>query len=55
MNTIAPETEAMKAPAAMSRSNVSQLMVVEHGQLVGIIALSDLLNFFAGKIEPARA
>jgi len=51
LNMIDPEAEASEALAAMSRSQVSRLMVVEHGDLIGIVALKDLLRFFSRKLE----
>jgi Zn-dependent protease/CBS domain-containing protein len=50
-NTVAPETDAMQALSAMSRSGASRLMVVEGDRLLGILTLKDLLRFFALKME----
>lgn len=50
-NTVAPDADAMGALATMSKSSQSRLMVVEDGELVGILALKDLLEFFSLKIE----
>ncbi len=50
-NTITPGADAMHALARMSQSNVSRLMVVESDQLVGILALKDLLKFLSLKVE----
>ncbi len=50
-NTIEPETDAVKALARMHRNSAGRLMVVRNGQLLGIIALKDLLNFLSMKIE----
>jgi len=50
-NTIAPDADAMGALATMSRAGLSRLMVVDHGRLVGILTLKDLLDFFSLKIE----
>ena len=44
-------TDAIEAMALMSRAGVSRLLVIEHGALVGIIALKDLLKFLALKVE----
>jgi signal-transduction protein with cAMP-binding, CBS, and nucleotidyltransferase domain len=35
----------------MRRNNASRLMVVENDQLVGIIALKDMLEFLSLKVE----
>ena len=50
-NTIGPEDDALKALAKMNRTGLSRLMVVERDQLVGIIALKDLLNFLSLRVE----
>lgn len=50
-NTVAPEEGAVKALSKMNRGQATRLMVVDHGQLVGIIALRDLLRFLSRKLE----
>jgi Zn-dependent protease/CBS domain-containing protein len=50
-NTIGPDADAVKALSAMRRNNASRLMVVENDQLVGIIALKDMLEFLSLKVE----
>jgi Zn-dependent protease/predicted transcriptional regulator len=50
-NTIGPQVDAMKALSIMSRTGASRLMVTEKNRLLGIIALKDLLKFFALKVE----
>jgi len=50
-NTIAPDADAMKALSRMNRNKSSRLMVVERGELKGIISLKDLLDFLSLKIE----
>ena len=50
-NTVAPDEDAMRALARMSRDASSRLMVVEDGRLVGILALKDLLQFFRNRLE----
>jgi signal-transduction protein with cAMP-binding, CBS, and nucleotidyltransferase domain len=50
-NTISPGTDAIKALAMMNQSGVSRLLVVEHGRLVGLVTLKDLLDFFSLKVE----
>jgi Zn-dependent protease len=49
-NTIRPDADAMKALSHMSQEN-PRMMVVEDGQLRGMIALRDLMRFFSLKIE----
>jgi Zn-dependent protease/CBS domain-containing protein len=50
-NVVRPDTDAMSALSAMSRSGVSRLMVAEGDQLLGILTLKDLLRFFSLKME----
>jgi Zn-dependent protease len=50
-NTIEPDADAIKALSEMRRNNASRLMVVENDQLVGIIALKDMLEFLSLKVE----
>ncbi len=50
-NTIAPNEDAMKALGRMSKTGSSRLMVVQNHDLVGIVALKDLLTFISLKIE----
>lgn len=50
-NTIGPQVDAMKALSIMSKTGTSRLMVTEKNRLLGIIALKDLLKFFALKVE----
>jgi Zn-dependent protease/predicted transcriptional regulator len=51
-NTISAETDAMKALSLIHRTQASRLMVVDQtGQLVGILALKDLLQFLSLKMD----
>ena len=50
-NTIGPQDDAMKALDTMNSQRISRLLVVDNGQLVGIITLKDLLDFFSLKVE----
>jgi Zn-dependent protease/CBS domain-containing protein len=50
-NTIAPQTYAIKALAAMNQTGISRLLVVDHDRLVGVVTLKDLLDFFSLKVE----
>jgi Zn-dependent protease/predicted transcriptional regulator len=50
-NTITPNTDTMEALSIMHRTGSSRLMVTEHDCLVGILALKDLMNFLAVKLE----
>ncbi|MCE5328037.1 MAG: site-2 protease family protein [Planctomycetaceae bacterium] len=49
-NTIPPEEDAMHALTRMTQAQASRLMVVDHGALVGIITLRDLLKFLSTKM-----
>jgi Zn-dependent protease/CBS domain-containing protein len=50
-NTIGPNDDAMKALARMNQNGTSRLLVVDDGNLEGILALSDLLKFLSLKLE----
>lgn len=50
-NTISPDTDAVTALSKMSTSGLSRLLVVDHGQLVAILALKDLLDFLSLKLD----
>ena len=50
-NTITPDTDAVTALSKMSQTGSSRLMVVDHGHLLAIVALKDLLNFLSLKID----
>ena len=48
-NTVTPETDAADALALMGRTKIDRLMVVENGELIGIVAREDLLAFLSLK------
>lgn len=50
-NTITPEADALKALSIMNKTGNSRLMVVENGQLVGVISLKDLLGLLSLKVD----
>jgi CBS domain-containing protein len=50
-NTIHPDADALDALHAMRRGRSSRLLVAENGTLVGILSLTDLLEFFALQAE----
>ena len=52
---IEPGTDALAALARMQRSDQSRLLVVDHGSLVGIVTLRDLLDFLSLKLELEEA
>ena len=50
-NTISPASDAMEALSQMSRNGSHRLMVVDGHRLVGLLSLSDLVNFISLKVE----
>jgi Zn-dependent protease/CBS domain-containing protein len=50
-NTVHPDADALDALHAMRRGNRSRMIVAENGDLVGILTMKDLLEFFALKAE----
>jgi Zn-dependent protease/predicted transcriptional regulator len=50
-NTVSPDDDAMKALSTMKKTGSSRLMVVEKDELVGVIALKDMLGFLSLKID----
>lgn len=50
-NTIAPEADAMEALSKMSRTGLSRLIVIDHGQMAGVITLKDMLKFLSLKLD----
>jgi CBS domain-containing protein len=53
-NTIGPDTDAMEALSKMNRTGASRLLVVDHGHLVGVLTLKDLMRFMSTKVELER-
>ncbi len=50
-NTITRDTDAMEALTSMNQTGNSRLMVADGDRVVGVIALKDLLQFFALKLD----
>jgi len=50
-NTVSPDADAMDVLSKMSRDKISRVMVVDDGQLRGIVSLKDLLEFLSLKVE----
>jgi len=48
---VTPDTDAIKALTQMKKTQNSRLMVVDNGQLAGVLTLKDLLDFLSSKIE----
>jgi predicted transcriptional regulator len=53
-NSIDIDADAVTALSAMRRTGNSRLMVIEKGELKGIIALKDMLEFLSLKIDLER-
>jgi CBS domain-containing protein len=50
-NIIAPEADTLEAMTKMQRTGRSPLLVVDRGQLVGILSLRDLLEYLTLKLQ----
>ncbi len=50
-NSIGPDADAMAALSQMHRTGLSRLLVVEGGELLGIVALKDLMTFLSLKLD----
>jgi CBS domain-containing protein len=50
-NVVDPDNDAMETLATMRRTGNSQLMVVEDSRLAGVVALRDILNFLAMRLD----
>jgi Zn-dependent protease len=50
-NTISPDADAMKAFSLMGRTGKSRLLVVDHGELVGIISLKDITGYLSSRMD----
>jgi Zn-dependent protease len=50
-NSVPPQTDAMQALSLMNRTGRGRLLVVESGELLGIVALKDLMTFLGLKLD----
>jgi len=50
-NCVRPDADAMDALSKMSRSGNSRLLVLEDGELVGILTLKDMMTFLSMKMD----
>jgi Zn-dependent protease/predicted transcriptional regulator len=50
-NSIHPNTHAIHALAKMNQTGATRLLVIEHGELIGVITLKDLLHFLSLKVD----
>lgn len=50
-NTVHPDTDAMEALALMNRTGRARLLVVEGEELLGVVALKDLMAFLSLKLD----
>ena len=55
VRTVAPDTDAAAAAGIMAREQIRRLPVVEHGRLVGMVALADLTRRPDYMMEAAEA
>lgn len=51
VNTISPDEDTINALKIMRKHNTSRLMVVDNGQLVGVIALKDIMEMLSMKMD----
>ena len=51
---VEPETSILDAIAVMHQKNFSQLPVLENGQLVGLVRLTDLMQYLVGFFSAHR-
>jgi CBS domain-containing protein len=49
--TVSPETGVFQVTELLARENVRRLPVVDDGELVGIVALDDLMVLLSGELE----
>jgi Zn-dependent protease len=50
-NTIAPDADTMKAFSIMGRTGKSRLLVVDRGELVGVISLKDITGYLSSRMD----
>jgi Zn-dependent protease len=50
-NTISPEKDVTEALARMQQTGTRRLMVVDHGHLVAMLSLGDLLSYMSTKVQ----
>lgn len=50
-NSVPPNTDAMEALSLMNRTGRARLLVVEGGELLGIVSLKDLMDFLNLKLD----
>jgi Zn-dependent protease/CBS domain-containing protein len=56
LSTVTPEADAQRAMEVLTRRDVNQLPVVDHGKLIGMVRRHDLLKWLAlheGRLAPA--
>jgi len=50
-NTIAPDTDALKALAKMREAGTTGLLVTDHGRLLAIVSMRDVLKLLSAKLD----
>lgn len=53
--TVEPDTEVLSALALITRRRIRHLPVIEHGQLVGIVSIGDLVKHRIDRMEAESA
>ncbi len=51
LNSIAPDADAIQALTLMNKTGQSRLMVIDNGELAGVISMKDMLTFLSLKLE----
>ena len=50
-NTVSPDTDALQALEKMRKAGASGLLVADHGRLLAIVSLKDLLKLLSAKVD----
>jgi len=50
-NTVSPDTDALKVLAKMRQTGVGRLLVADHGRLLAVVSVKDLVNFLGAKLD----
>ncbi len=50
-NTVTPDADALKVLTRMRQTGAGRLLVADHGRLLAIVSMRDLLNFLAAKLD----
>jgi Zn-dependent protease/CBS domain-containing protein len=50
-NTVSPDTDALKVLNKMRQTGAGRLLVADHGRLLAVVSVKDLLNFLGAKLD----